>query len=57
VTREAFIVFSGNALALVGLRSLYFVLMGRVIRFVYLDAMRTCFRVGRITGGGFGQRR
>src|SRR3954449_9206677 len=37
VTREPFIVFSATALALVGLRSLYFLLAGARDRFVYLD--------------------
>ena len=37
VTREPFIVFSATALALVGLRSLYFLLAGMRDRFVYLD--------------------
>jgi tellurite resistance protein TerC len=38
VTREPFIVFSATALALVGLRSMYFLLAGLRGRFVYLDA-------------------
>ncbi len=38
VTREPFIVFSATALALVGLRSLYFLLAGARDLFVYLDA-------------------
>ena len=37
VTREPFIVFSATALALVGLRSLYFLLAGARDHFVYLD--------------------
>jgi tellurite resistance protein TerC len=37
VTRETFIVFSATALALVGLRSMYFLLAGMRSRFVYLD--------------------
>ena len=37
VTREPFIVFSATALALVGLRSVYFLLAGARDRFVYLD--------------------
>jgi tellurite resistance protein TerC len=37
VTREPFIVFSATALALVGLRSLYFLLAGARDRFAYLD--------------------
>jgi tellurite resistance protein TerC len=37
VTREPFIVFSATALALVGLRSLYFLLAGARDLFVYLD--------------------
>jgi tellurite resistance protein TerC len=37
VTREPFIVFAATALALVGLRSLYFVLAGARDRFTYLD--------------------
>lgn len=36
VTRDAFVVFSSNALAILGLRSLYFVLAGAVGRFRYL---------------------
>ena len=38
VTRHAFIVFSATALALLGLRSMYFLLAGLRDRFVYLDA-------------------
>jgi tellurite resistance protein TerC len=37
VTREPFIVFSATALALVGLRSLYFLLANARERFVYLN--------------------
>jgi tellurite resistance protein TerC len=37
VTREPFIVFSATALALVGLRSMYFLLAGARGRFAYLD--------------------
>jgi tellurite resistance protein TerC len=37
VTREPFIVFSATALALVGLRSMYFLLANARERFVYLD--------------------
>ena len=37
VTREPFIVFSATALALVGLRSMYFLLAGARDRFRYLD--------------------
>jgi TerC family integral membrane protein len=37
VTRETFIVFSATALALIGLRSMYFLLAGMRGRFVYLD--------------------
>ena len=37
VTREPFLVFSATALALVGLRSLYFLLAGARDRFLYLD--------------------
>ena len=37
VTREPFIVFSSNALALLGLRALYFLLADLVARFRYLD--------------------
>jgi tellurite resistance protein TerC len=36
ITRDAFVVFSSNALAILGLRSLYFVLAGAVSRFRYL---------------------
>jgi tellurite resistance protein TerC len=38
VTREPFIVFSATALALIGLRSMYFLLAGLRGRFVYLDS-------------------
>jgi tellurite resistance protein TerC len=37
VTREPFVVFSATALALIGLRSMYFMLAGMRDRFVYLD--------------------
>ena len=37
VTREPFIVFSATAFALIGLRSLYFLLAGVRVRFRYLD--------------------
>ena len=37
VTREGFIVFSANVFALLGLRSLYFVLEGMLNRFCYLQ--------------------
>ena len=37
VTRETFIVFSATALALIGLRSMYFLLAGMRNRFAYLD--------------------
>lgn len=37
VTKEPFIVFSSNAFAILGLRSLYFVLHGMVQRFEYLQ--------------------
>jgi TerC family integral membrane protein len=36
VTQDAFVVFASNALAVLGLRSLYFVLAGAVSRFHYL---------------------
>jgi tellurite resistance protein TerC len=36
VTREPFIVFTSNAFAILGLRSLYFMLAGMIDRFVYL---------------------
>ena len=38
VTREPFLVFSATALALLGLRSMYFLLAGMRDRFAYLDA-------------------
>jgi tellurite resistance protein TerC len=37
VTREPFIVFSATALALLGLRSMYFLVAGLRGRFAYLD--------------------
>jgi tellurite resistance protein TerC len=37
VTRQPFIVFSATALALLGLRSMYFLLAGARDRFAYLD--------------------
>jgi tellurite resistance protein TerC len=37
VTREPFLVFASNAFALIGLRSLYFLLAGAVQRLVYLN--------------------
>jgi tellurite resistance protein TerC len=37
VTQEPFIVFAANAFALIGLRSLYFLLVGLMDRFVYLS--------------------
>jgi tellurite resistance protein TerC len=37
VTQEPFIVFAANAFALLGLRALYFVLVGMMDRFVYLS--------------------
>jgi tellurite resistance protein TerC len=37
VTREPFIVFAANAFAMLGLRALYFVLVGMMDRFVYLS--------------------
>lgn len=37
VTRDPFIVFSATALALLGLRSMYFLLAGARDKFVYLD--------------------
>ncbi len=36
VTQEAFLVFTANVFALLGLRSLYFVLEGMLTRFCYL---------------------
>jgi tellurite resistance protein TerC len=38
VTREPFIVFSATALAMLGVRSMYFVLAGAIRRFAYLNA-------------------
>jgi tellurite resistance protein TerC len=37
VTREPFIVFAANAFAMLGLRALYFLLVGMMDRFVYLS--------------------
>jgi tellurite resistance protein TerC len=37
VTRESFIVFAANAFALLGMRALYFLLVGMAERFVYLS--------------------
>ncbi len=37
VTRDPFLVFTSNAFAILGLRSLYFVLAGMMRRFVYLQ--------------------
>jgi tellurite resistance protein TerC len=37
VTRESFIVFAANAFAMLGLRALYFLLVGMADRFVYLS--------------------
>jgi tellurite resistance protein TerC len=37
VTRDTFVVFAANALSLLGLASLYFVLAGLLVRFVYLN--------------------
>ena len=37
VTQESFIVFAANAFALIGLRSLYFLLVGLMDKFVYLS--------------------
>ena len=37
VTQEPFIVFAANAFALIGLRALYFLLVGLMDRFVYLN--------------------
>ena len=37
VTQEAFIVFAANAFAMLGLRALYFLLVGLMDRFVYLS--------------------
>jgi tellurite resistance protein TerC len=36
VTDDAFIIFSSNAFAILGLRSLYFLLAGAILRFTYL---------------------
>jgi tellurite resistance protein TerC len=36
VTNDAFIVFTSNAFAILGLRSLYFLLAGLIVRFTYL---------------------
>ena len=38
VTRQPFIVFSATALAMLGVRSMYFVLAGAIRRFAYLNA-------------------
>ena len=38
VTRDPFIVFSSNAMAVLGLRALYFLLAGMMSRFRYLQA-------------------
>jgi tellurite resistance protein TerC len=37
ITRDTFVVFAANALSLIGLASLYFVLAGLLVRFVYLN--------------------
>jgi len=37
VTRDPFLVFTSNAFAILGLRTLYFLLVGMVRRFVYLQ--------------------
>ena len=37
VTQESFIVFAANAFAMLGLRALYFLLVGMMDRFVYLS--------------------
>ena len=37
VTQESFIVFAANAFALIGLRALYFLLVGLMDKFVYLS--------------------
>lgn len=37
ITTDRFIVFSANAFAILGLRSLYFVLVNMIKRFIYLD--------------------
>ena len=36
VTQESFIVFAANAFALIGLRALYFLLVGLMDKFIYL---------------------
>jgi tellurite resistance protein TerC len=38
VTDDAFIIFSSNAFAILGLRSLYFLLAGAILRFTFLKA-------------------
>jgi tellurite resistance protein TerC len=38
VTRDAFIVFASNAMAVLGLRALYFLLAGMMSRFRFLQA-------------------
>jgi tellurite resistance protein TerC len=37
ITQEPFVVFAANAFAMLGLRALYFVLVGMMDRFVYLS--------------------
>jgi len=37
ITRDTFVVFAANAMSLLGLSSLYFVLLGLIARFTYLD--------------------
>jgi tellurite resistance protein TerC len=37
ITRDTFVVFAANAMSLLGLGSLYFVLLGLMARFTYLD--------------------
>jgi tellurite resistance protein TerC len=37
ITRDTFVVFAANAMSLLGLGSLYFVLLGLIARFTYLD--------------------
>ncbi len=37
ITRNTFVVFAANAMSLLGLGSLYFVLLGLIARFTYLD--------------------
>lgn len=37
ITRNTFVVFAANAMSLLGLSSLYFVLLGLIARFTYLD--------------------